>query len=107
MIVIVDKIGYVIPSSVRQSILRTLGGKQAREHGVTLERVRRLVRERIRGKLRYQQDKPFPVGGNGPESSAYWTIEKRVASVMTERWVREWVKSGAVEVVTRGRYRRS
>ena len=98
MIVIVDKISYAIPSSVRQSILRTLGGKRAREHGGTLERVRRLVRMRTRGRVQYQHENAF-----GPPR---WE-EKRVADVMAGRWVREWVKSGAVEVVTRGSYRRA
>ncbi len=100
MIVIVDKIGYVIPSSVRQSILRTLGGKKAREYGVTLERVRRLVRMRTRGRVQYQHENPLRVEPRCGE-------EERVADVIAGRWVREWVKSGAVEVVTRGRYRRS
>ena len=99
MIVIVDKIGYIIPSSVRQSILRTLGGKKACEHGVTLERVRRLVRMRTRGRVQYQHENPF-----GPPR---WDDEKRVAFVMAERWVRAWVKDGTLEVVARGRYRRA
>ncbi len=109
MVVIVDKLGYIIPSSVRQSLLRTFGSKTAREHGVTLERARRLVHERIRGKVQRQHERaPLTQGiGNGPESAACWTEERRVGSVIAGRWVRAWVKDGTLEVVARGRYRRA
>lgn len=99
MIVIVDKLGYTIPSGVRQSILRTLGSKTALEHGLTLGSVRRLVRERIRGKLHYNAA-TAPV-------APHWSEEPRVADVLAGRWVRAWVKDGTLEVVARGRYRRA
>lgn len=99
MNVIVDKLDYTIPSGVRLSILRTLGSKTALEHGLTLERVRRLVRERIRGKLHYK-------AATSP-LAPHWTEEARVADVMAGRWVRAWVKDGTLEVVARGRYRRA
>ena len=100
MIVVVDKLGYVVPASIVQSLRRTFNTKFARAKGEPMVWARAFVRDRLHGRVSYQHDNP-----------AYdvppFARQHFIADVLAERLVRKWLRDGYLEVVTRGRYRRA
>ena len=103
MIVIVDRLGYIVPDSAVRALRRTFGTAKVCEHGMPISRARTFMAERIvwrRVRVEFQHENPKDV--RVPYSTA-----RRVADVLAERLVRKWLSDGYLETVTRGRYRRA
>lgn len=60
MIVIVDKLGYVVPASIVVALKRRFDTVRVRELGMEMDSARGFVRERVVGKIRYQHTLAVP-----------------------------------------------
>ena len=112
MVVVVDKLGYVVPASIVQALRRTFDTARVRERGITMHGARAFVYLRLIGKVRYQHMRAQPerdskFGEPLPPDVPPRTRQTFVADVLAERLVRKWLRDGYLETVTRGRYRRA
>lgn len=111
MIVIVDKLGYVVPASIVVALKRRFDTVRVRELGMTMDSARGFVRERVVGKIRYQHTLAVPERDRfnrhlDPDVPAH-ERQQFVADVLAARLVRQWLREGYLETVSRGRYKRA
>lgn len=112
MIVTVDKLGYVVPASIVVALKRRFDNVRVRELGMAMDNARGFVRERLRGKVRYQHlragvEVEWPSGVALPPDVPPRARQEFVADVLAERLVRQWLREGYLETVSRGRYKRA
>jgi len=111
MIMIVDKLGYVVPASIVQALRRTFDTVRVRRQGMTMHQARGFVHRRLVGKVRYQHMRAQPERDSKFGEPLLPDVPPRtrqtfVADVLAERLVRKWLRDGYLEPITRGRYRR-
>jgi hypothetical protein len=105
IIVIVDELGYYIPSAAVTSLRRAFQGKRVVAQGMSLAGARAHMRTCLvwrhydAGRVSFQHEHPELV---------YPTTQmvNRVADVLSGRLVKKWTAEGYLERCGRGRYRR-
>lgn len=107
MIVIVDKLGYVVPASIVPALRRTFDTVRVRKQGMTMHQARGFVHRRLLGKVSYQHMRAQPERDSQFGEPLPPDVPPRTRQIfVAERLVRKWLRDGYLETVTRGRYRR-